>query len=187
VVGVTADASVEPVSHIDSAVGADGNIRRAEVGDEVVGHLAAHRVHARKVLIGIRREELHAVEGESSADGLGLVAKNDIAGGFAAQEESAPFFAQRAVFVVDDSGGGAGTVDVTRRNRAGVILTPFGGRDVLAGAAIGGPTAGAITREETEVAVFLEVSRAGRGRIVVIVLEDVAERGDGLLVAVTEP
>jgi hypothetical protein len=47
------------------------------------------------------------------------------------------------------------------------------------------PGALAIRREETEVAAFHHKAHTARGRIIVVILEDVAQRRDRLLVAVS--
>ena len=104
----------------------------------------------------------------------------------ALQQQAAPLLAEPVAFVDDDAGRRAAAVHIAGRNHARIFLAPLGGGDGLAGTTVGVPVAFAIAREEPEVAVLHQVGRAAGRRVVVVVVEDVAEAGDGLLVAVAE-
>ena len=92
--------------------------------------------------------------------------------------------AERAILVEHVPGRRAAAVDVARRRHAGIVLPPLRHRNRLAGPAIGLPGPLAVVRGEAEVRVLHHPAHAARRRIVVVVLEDVAERSDRLFVAV---
>src|SRR5690606_40692042 len=106
--------------------------------------------------------------------------------GFGAQQHAAPLRAEPVSFIDDDPGRCAAAIDIARRNHARILLSPLCGRHRLAGPSVRSPVALTVPREEPEIAVFHEKGRAARGRVVVIVVEDIAETRHRLLVAVAE-
>src|SRR5690606_16143645 len=132
------------------------------------------------------RSELKAIKGVACAVEGGAITEDDVAGRFTAQERSAPVGTEQIALVEHNAGGRASTIDVAGRHDAGIVLTPLRGGNILARTAVGVPVAGAIAREPAGVAVFKQVGRARRGRIVVVVLKHIAEGRDRLLVTVAE-
>ena len=186
-IGMTADAGVEPVGHVHRPVGADRHIAGAEHDLEaLIATGSPLEVGAGIVALGIAGQEVEALELEVGSVGLGQVAEDDIAARFAAQQQAAVLLTQRSVFVEGDARRRTAPVHVARRHRARVFLTPLGHRRALARTPIGAPGALAVERAEPGIAVFHQEGRAAGRRIVVVVLEDIAIRGDGLLVAVAE-
>lgn len=151
-----------------------------------MARVARHAVDAGKVLRFVCRQKLHTVELVAGTVGLREVAEDDVARGFAAEEQAAPLVAEGIALVEGDAGGRAVAVDIAGGDDAGVVLAPLRDLRGLARALVSLPATFAVAGVEAEVAVFLEVGRAGGGRIVVVVLKNVAEGSHGLLVAVAE-
>ena len=133
-------------------------------------------------LLEVRK--IFAVEREARAGRPRLVGEDLVAAGVGGQERAVQRGAERAVLVEHVAGRRAAAVDVARRRHARIVLAPLRGRRRLARPAIGLPGALAVVRREAEVGVLHHPADAAGRRIVVVVLEDVAERGDRLLVAV---
>ena len=100
------------------------------------------------------------------------------------EERPFPGRTEAAVLVEDIAGRRSAAVDVTRRHHARILLAPLRDRNGLAGPPVRLPRPLAVVRREAEVGVLHHPAHATRRRIVVVVLEDVAQRGDRLLVAV---
>src|SRR5207244_12590699 len=77
-------------------------------------------------------------------------------------------------------------INVAGRNDAGIVLAPLGRGSDLSRALVRLPATAAILRVEAEVAVLHQERGARGGRIIVVVVKDIAERGDRLFVRVAE-
>ena len=184
---MTADTRIEPVGHVNGSIRTNSHIARAEHHLEgLLAAAAALEIGTRKSLLRIAGQEVEALELEISSIGFGQVAEDHIAPGFAAQQQAPVFLAQGTLLVKGDARGRSAPVDIPRRHRARIFLTPLGHRRALARTPISTPGALAIQRAETRIAILHQESRAARRRIIVVVLEDIAVGGDRLLVAVTE-
>ena len=184
---MAADARIEPVRHVDRAIGSDGHVRRTEEGLQLLGFVAAAlEIGAGELALLVGGEEVEALQLEARTIGHGLVAEDGVAAGFAAEEKSARVLAEGAVLVKGDARRRTAAVDVAGGHGAGIFLTPLGGGSALAGTTVRAPGTFAVGRAEAGVAVFQQERRPARRGIVVVVLEDVAEGRDGLLVAVAE-
>ena len=181
---MAADARVEPIRHVKRAIGADGDIGGAEEGFDLVVGFAALEVGACEFAFLVGGEEIDALQLEARAIGDGKVAENDVLAGLAGEQQALPFRAERAVFIIGDTGGRAAAIDIAGGHGAGVFLPPLGGGGVLAGALVGSPRALAVGGGETGVAAFNDFRDAARGRVVVVGLEHVAEGGERLFVGV---
>src|SRR5690606_25606304 len=121
---------------------------------------------------------------ESGAPEFRLVGENDVPPRLAGEEGADPLLAECAVFVKDVPRGRAAAVDVPGGGDAGILLPPFGDGGGLAGALVDPPAALPVVRAESEIGILHHPRDAAGGRIVVVVLENVTEGGDGLLVGV---
>ena len=183
---VPADPRVDPVGDVDRAVGTDGDVRRPEQRGDRAGDAAAaaEEIRSGVLLLHVRGEEDLPFEREARALTGRLIREHLVASRLGREERPFPRRAERAVLVEHIAGRRAAAVHVARRHHAGVVLAPLRGRNRLAGPAVRLPGALAVVRREPEVGVLHHPAHAACRRIVVVVLEDVAQRGHGLLVAV---
>ena len=182
---MAAHARIEPIGDVDGAIRTDAHVGRTELGLQIAGGLATEEVGARPFLLFIGGEEIEALELHAGAVGLGQVTEDDVLAGFTGEEETVPLRIEGAVLIEGHAGGRAAAIDVACRHGAGVVLTPFGDRGLLARTLVGTPGALTVGGRKTGVAAFHDQGDAAGGRIVVVALIHVAERVDGLLVAVT--
>ena len=115
-----------------------------------------------------------------------LVGEDRVASGLGGEERAAPRLAERAVLVEHRTGRRAAAVDVARWCRCRGRPAAIRPSAPPAGPTVGLPRPLAIVGGEAEVGVLHHPAHAARGRVVVVALEDVAERRDRLLVAVAE-
>ena len=101
---VTTHARVEPIGHVDGAIGADGDVGRTEPNmfAALTGSLDAMEVRAFEFTCGIRSDKVLTrgfIQSEGTLLRLQLVTEDRVAGGFAIQERAVERRAKRAVFV----------------------------------------------------------------------------------------
>ena len=181
---VAADTGVEPIGDIQCAIGTDADIAGAELRLQLARGPAAEEVAACPFLLFVGGEEVHALQLEACAIGHGEIAEDDVLAGFASEQQAAPFFAERPIFIKGHASGRAAAIDIAGRHGAGVFLTPLGRWCVLAGALVRTPTAFAIGAGESGVAALQHVAHAAGRRVVVVALKKIAVAGERLLVAV---
>ncbi len=183
---VATHARVDPVAHIQRAVGTDGNVRWAKEGFQRARRrlVATAEVRPRILLLDVRRDEHGSVERESRALAPGLIREDFIASRIRREERPLPLGPERAVLVEDIARWGATAVDVAGRRHARIVLAPFGDGNRLPGPPVHLPRPLAIDRRKPEVRVLHHPAHAAGRRVVVVVLEHVAERGHRLLVGV---
>ncbi len=143
---VAAGALVEPVADVDRAIRADADVGGAEERAALVGEVVrtADEVAALEHAGGVAGAEVETLEVEARAVRHRQVAEDDVAPGFAAQQQAVPFLAQCTVFVKAHACGSAAAIDITGRDAAGIVLPPFGGGHALAGALVRTPLAFAV-------------------------------------------
>ena len=185
---VAAHAGVVPVGHVDRAIGADGDVGRAE--PDVLAALARGldtvEVRALEFAGRVRGDEILAgrlAQREGALPRLELVGEDGVAGRLAVEERAVPGVAERAVLVDGDAGRGTRAVDVADIHGVGVVLAPVGARRRLA-RTTDGAIAGGLRRGVARGAVLQDEGRAAAARVVVVALEEVAEGGREVLVAV---
>ena len=137
---VAADAGVIPVSDVDGAIGADGDVGRAEE-DALVG--LGGRVGLELMEVGtfelagrVGGDEVLArgfIERVSSLLRRQLVGEDRITRRFAVQQRAFPSGAEGAILIDRDAGGRAAAVDVTDVHGIRIVLTPVRARHRLAG------------------------------------------------------
>ena len=193
---VAADAGVVPVRDVDGAVGTDGDVGRAEE-DALVGlggrvRLELMEVGAFELAGRVGSDEVLArgfVEGVGTLLRSQLVSEDRVTGRLAVQERAGPGGAERAVLVDRDAGGRAAAVDVADVHGIRIVLTPVGARHRLAGT-LDGAVARAGRSGVAGGTVFEDEGSAAALGVVVIALEEVAERGreafEAVAVAVAE-
>ena len=101
---MTTHARVEPIGHVDRAIGTDGDVGRTEPNmfAAFTGSLDAMEVRAFEFARRIRSDKVLTrgfVQGEGTLLRLQLVGEDRIAGRFAIQERAVERRAERAVFV----------------------------------------------------------------------------------------
>jgi len=154
-VGMTADTGVEPIGHVYGSVWPNGHIAGAEHHLEgLLTAAAALEVGTGIIPLGIAGQEVEALELEIGSVRLRQVAEDHIAAGFAAQQQSPVFLAQGTLLVKSDARGRSAPVDIPRRHRTRIFLTPLGHRRALARTPISTPGALAVQRAEAGIAVL---------------------------------
>ena len=124
---MAAGALVIPVADVDRAIRAHADIAGAEKRLALVAHvvLAADEVAAFEHAARVGRAEIESLEFEARAVRFGQIAEDDIAAGFATEQQTAPFFAQRAVFDEAEARGSTAAIHITGRDAARIVLTPL--------------------------------------------------------------
>ena len=188
---MAADAGVIPVSDVDGAIGADGDVGRAEE-DALVG--LGGRVGLELMEVGtfelagrVGGDEVLArgfIERVSSLLRRQLVGEDSITRRFAVQQRAFPSGAEGAILIDRDAGGRAAAVDVTDVHGIRIVLTPVRARHRLAGT-LDGTIAGAGRRGVAGGTIFEDEGSAAALRVVIVALEEVAEGGREALEAVT--
>ena len=183
---MAAHALVDPVADIQGAIGTNGDVGWSEERFDrpLGGRVAADEVRPGILLLHVRGHEDLPVETEACALGNRLIGKDLVPPRLGRQEGPVPRRPHRAVLVENVAGWRSAAVDVPGRRHAGIVLAPLRYRNRLAGPAVCLPGPLAIVRREAEVGIFHHPGHAGSRRVVVVVLEHVAQRGDRLLVAV---
>ena len=181
---VTADTGIKPIGYIQCAIGSDADIAGAEFGLQLARWTPAEEVAACPFLLFVGGEEVHALQLEARAISFRQIAENDILARFAREQQTAPLFTERSVFIKGHAGGRSTAIDIARGHRAGVFLTPLRRRCVLAGALVRTPTAFAIGAGESGIAALQHMTHAAGWRVIIVALEKIAEAGERLLVAV---
>ena len=174
---MAAHAWIEPISDIQSSIGADGDIGGTEACFQLVVR-PAHKVGACEFAFFVGGKEIDALKLEARAIGDGKIAENHVFSCLAGEQQALPFIAKRAVFIIRDTGGRATAIHIAGGHGAGVFLPPLSGGSVLAGALVGFPCALAVGGGESGVAALDDFRDAARRRIVVVGLEHVAEGGE---------
>ena len=187
---VTADPRIIPVGDIEGAIGTDGDIGRTEedalvrlggfldrdpleVGTgEFLGRIGSNQIPTRRL-----------IEGVGSLLGDELISEDRVAGWFAVQERAFPGGAKGTVLIDRDTSRRAATVDVTDVHGIRIILAPVGARHRLA-RTLDGAITGAGRSGVTGRAILEHEGGAATLRVVVIALEEVAERGRDTFVAI---
>ena len=183
---MAANALIDPVADIQGAIGTDGDVGWPEERfDRALGRrVAADEIRPGILLLHVRGHEDLAVETEAGTLRNRLIGEDLVPPRFGREEGPVPRRPHRAVLVEHIAGWRSAAVDVPGRRHAGIVLAPLRYRNRLAGPAVRLPAPLAIVRREAEVGIFHHPGDAGSRRVVVVVLEHVAQRGDRLLVAV---
>ena len=193
---MSADAGVVPIGDVDRAIRADGDVGRAEQdaliglrgffgGDllEVGADEFAGRIRGDEVLAGRFAQGVGAFLRDE------LVGEDGVTRRLAVQERAFPGRAEGAVLVDRDAGRRTAAVDVADVHGIRIVLTPVGAGHRLAGT-LDGVVARAGRRGVAGRTVFEDEGGAAALRIVVVALEEVAERGreafEAVAVAVAE-
>ena len=184
---MSANASVEPISDIDRAVGTNGDIGGAELVAGLLAHLAgaSNKVGAEELILEVGREETAAVELEGRAFRSGLIVEDRVPSRLAGQEGAHEGFPECSVLIHGDSGGRTAAVDIAGVHCSGVELTPVSALVSLAGAFDIAVALLAIACEVSRTSVFQDVGNTTSRWIVVVVLEGIAKGTDGLLVGIS--
>ena len=126
VVAMATDSGVEPIGNVERTVGTDHHIGRA------------------KEVASLALDEVGTVEFESRVFEFRVVAEDDLAAGFTAEEQSGILGRQSTVFVEANPRGRTAAVDVAGWQDSRVRLSPLGFLNALTRALIRFPTALAV-------------------------------------------
>src|SRR5690606_18690400 len=146
--------------------------------------LSTLEVGAGEGLLFVARQEIEPLECVAGTIDGWEVAEDRVARCFGAQQHAAPLRTEPITLIEHDAGRCTAAIHIAGRNDARIFLAPLRGRNGLAWASIRCPVALTVAREESEIAVLHQERRATRGRVVVVVLENIAEARHGLFVAV---
>ena len=176
---MSADPRINPVADVQSAIRPHRDVGRPEhrgnrPRDTGRTH---HEVRPRVLALRIRCQKDLLLQAEAGALTRRLIREHFVASGIGGEERAFPSGPERAVLVEHISGRRPAAIHVASRRHARIVLAPLGYRDRLTRPPIGLPRALAVDRREPEIGVLHDPAHPAGGRVVVVVLKHVAERG----------